>query len=327
MSDQKGTRISLPIGEIARQQLGKLFPHLTSEQVEAIKAGQPVPPSPDWVGDASVTQVTELKAELTNTQAILRQKIRMQGILNVLCSLHDGPKVSAILVFSDARRIRLARKAVRQFLAQTYKHKELLIVNASGKQITDHVSPEVIEIPWPADRTLSLGAMRNVAIEAASSDMLYPHWDDDDVYDPCLLSYMMAHHNDDRYEALLLTQQIRADIKNSCAYMHVEPSGIPNTMLVPKTSARYPEQTGSEDVVFWSRFWSLCTKLINNKIWPVNTLKMCVHTGHNVSQRSTFMVDHHSDENFGRVQLTGLEADYMQAAFETFNLHSVFEKK
>jgi len=356
-------KTTIPIGEMAKGMLDKIFPQLTKEQIDALKAGYPVPPSPDWVPPSgagyllasagylpteplqdaipltpkplSTDSLTGWEASSKNKPAQgqgallednkklleqAKQNARTTSILEAIVSTSTAPLVTCILVFGQKERMRRARKAVNQFVAQSYPHKQLVIVNATDIPITTVPHPQIKELVFPPDSVPLTGTMRNFAIDNADGDLLYPHWDDDDIYDKHLLAYMMNGRVPGK--ATLLNSQIRVDIKNAVAYLHTDAHGIPNTMLVPKTVVRYKESTGGEDIDFWVKHWGVRTTVLDNKLWPTNTLKTVVYDGNNVSALENFMVDHAKPEYAGRFDLTPIEIWYLRTTLETFGVRA-----
>jgi len=323
-----GGKATIPVGEMAKDMIDKIYPHLTKEQVEALNSGKPIPPSPDYVGLAALPAATaspdkagriqELNNKLEEAHALLREKVRWEGILDALVAASTGgPLVTGVLVFSDKNRMRRARKAVNQFVAQSYPHKQLVIVNASDMPVTTHPHRAIKEVKWEGAENPTTGAMRNAAIDLADGDVLFPFWDDDDVYDKHLLSYLVANYTGGK--AVLLSSQIRVDIENSAVYMHVQ-DGIPNTILCPQSHARFLDQTGGEDVAFWNRHWGVKSTVVNNTAWPVNTMMMRVFDGHNALTREQFMIEHATPAHSGRWELGANEVEHMKAVLATFGL-------
>lgn len=352
------SKFRIPVGDMARSSLDKLFPQLTADQVTAIREGRPVPPSPDWkpLGgaaipaweefrrqapddrDALIQRLTkerdELSARLDMTRVRLYQAARMADIA-AAAMRNSLPGITALLVFSDAARLKRARKAVNQFVAQSYPNKQLIIVNDSRAAVTNVPHPLVREIFWndlSADRHPTTGKMRNFGYKLADTPLVFPFWDDDDVYDPHLLAYMAVAGQGRK---TILTTQVRVDIDNSTAYLHTDPAGIPNTVLLPGGRAElpFPDQTGGEDVESFET-----EKLrsggpqadypyypIDNSAWPANTLLMRVWDGNNVSTCDEFMGAHAAPAHRGRWDLGPNEAAHMKAVLATFGVRTTTE--
>jgi len=311
MSDgQKiGGKATIPVKEMALANLDKIFPHLTAAQIEALRSGAPVPPSPNWNGSDRSMSVAPDAKRIARRLAVCDASLAQ--------AKNRLPSVTAIMVFSDANRVRRARKAVNQFVAQSYPNKQIVIVNASNTPITNVPHNNVLELQSVAPA--STGELRNIGLKHAVGDLVFPFWDDDDVYDYELLSFLVSAHV--RGKATLLTTQVRVDIEHATAYMHVEPYGIPNTVLCPTgMGIQFADRTGGEDYTFVQPHWALKTNVVDNKEWPVNSLLMRVHAGDNVTPRETFMAGHHSPEFFGRWDLGKDVAEYMTETLEGFGL-------
>lgn len=127
------------------------------------------------------------------------------------------PLVSAVLIFSDASRTNLARKAVNNFIRQNYTPYELLVVNSTDVDVltNDNMATEemreqgcnLVEIRAP--RGLNAAAMRNHGIRAAKGEWIFPI-DDDDWCHPTRLMFQMAHRSGNR--PVLLRHQLRVDV-------------------------------------------------------------------------------------------------------------------
>lgn len=328
-------RTTIPVKEMALNALDKILPHCTPEQITALKAGKPVPPSPDWVGlfpgnpavvavrdEADVKRIAELTDLVNEARTALREKLRREMVFDdiIANARRGGPSVSAVLVVSDPRRLKRARKAVNQFVAQSYSNKQIVIVNATGSRVTSIPHKAVVELPWPPDllSNPTTGAMRNHALDNATGDFVFPFWDDDDVYDADLLTYLVARCRTD--QSVALTSQIRVDIVNSAAHHHVEQDGIPNALLCPLTDARFdPTLTLGEDLAFWQRHWGTRTTAVDNSAWPLNSLLMRVHDGNNVVTREAFMGGPPADA-YERRPLSPTEEAHMLAVLSTFGL-------
>lgn len=279
--------IRIPVGDLARADLEKIFPGLTAAQYQALRAGTPIPPS----------------------KAYENGLIRDAGyeILHLLAAIkahHEPlPPVSAILVVSDPRRQRLARSAVNQFVAQNYPNKRLVIVNACGSAITNVPHAQIVELPVePAP----LGQLRNIGLAAVSDGWVVPCWDDDDHYAASLLTCLMLSRQ--KYRAVMLTHQVRVNMLDGTSFLYHRPAGIPSTMLVPATAARFDDELEQgETQAFLSKHWP-SVSVIPNEAFPENVLSIAIYHGNNQTAAAEFM-----DNRFdGRVSLEPAEATYLQ---------------
>ena len=96
------------------------------------------------------------------------------------------PKVSCLMVTYD--RLTLAKRAMRSFAEQTWTDRELVIVTAGSGRFVDALQSEasalgIAAIFVRAAPTTSLGALRNLSLDAADGEIVC-QWDDDDFHHP-----------------------------------------------------------------------------------------------------------------------------------------------
>lgn len=321
----------IPVGEMARDILDQIFPHLTKEQVAAIKAGQPVPPSPNWKG----TPVTGEVLEATS------QDVRVKALpapprYGAEYDPHDGqpsavpppqvdadlPLVTCILVFGVRERMKMARKAVQQFVDQTYPRKQLVIVNTTEQSVTTVPYYAIKERKVHTGEKLTLGMMRNIGLDLADGDWVRPCWDDDDYYHPFQLAYQMLFRKPGN--AVLLQYQMRIDIEGSSGFMHYQAEGIPNTMLVPRDPmARFPAEADAGDATaFWMEHYGVKTVAVNNVDFPANGISLAAYHGHNVTPREQFLGRYATDEFRGRLDFGEREIEHLKAVVAQFGLET-----
>jgi hypothetical protein len=287
----EGQRVSsstrIPVGELVKNNLETIFPGLTSEQAAALREGRPVPPSPAWPA-AHEKASGRLLAQMAD------------GIAE------HGPSVGCILVVSDPRRLKqLVPHAVRQFLAQHYRHKQLVVVNATGTPFShDHPDVKVVAV----DDEMPLAGLRNLGASQCECECEWvkPCWDDDDVYDPMLLTYMMAHRRG--YYPLLLSSQTRVDVLRGTAYVHHEKRGVPNTVLLPN----YGHALFDPDCVM--------RVVVDNIGFPANMLSVAVYHGRNATPVEEFMAGHASDEFRNVLELSEQEARHLKEVLLPFGV-------
>lgn len=224
------------------------------------------------------------------------------------------PRVTALLVVSDPLRLRSAAKAVRQFRAQTYTRKELVVLNATGVPCETDRAPEVVEVLLDFAGLPPLGTLRNLAAAHASGRWLVP-WDDDDHQHPHRLAFQMAHRR--RGCAVLLTDQIRVNVLTGAAYVHRDPAGIPGTILYPRGTAVYPAAPAGEVRALWRAGWGpRRTVVADNAGCP--ELSVAVYHGRNVTPLESFMVGHATPEWNGRWALRPAEQDYLRGVLSGY---------
>ena len=141
--------------------------------------------------------------------------------------------VTGLLCLSDRRRINMARSAVNSFCQQHYQSKELVIVNATDKQILSRGSlvPGLREYQVDPACYDHLVALRNKALDEARGDWVIL-WDDDDHSHAHRIAYQMAHRREGH--CVLLTHQVRIDVRNDVICVIERPQGHASTILFPR---------------------------------------------------------------------------------------------
>lgn len=259
--NRMSTRVAVPLREMALETLETLFPFLTPDQCDAIRGGRQVP------GPAAAAAA----AGESRREAILCRRMIEAGARGVA-------GVTAVLVVSDHRRVGWARRAVNQFVRQSYPNKELVVVNATGTPVTTSASPRIVEIT--ADPGQTPDAMRGLGAAVGSNPLLVPCWDDDDLYDPHYLAFLVSHY---RYGVpVLLTSQVRVDITTSAVTEVTDPAGLHDTLLVPRVAVAFDDAGLSYGV-------ARGVEPVDTSGWPFNCLKIRVYTGTNVTPRDEFM--------------------------------------
>ena len=131
-------------------------------------------------------------ALLLKGRIVLQAQLR-HAILQALDTLEVQPMISCLMV--TRQRLALAKRAIGCFQRQSWKNKELVIIDddrddglAQWVQALGDVQIRLLKLD-PDNRRL--GSLRNLAVEAAKSDYVC-QWDDDDLYDPLRLQWQMA---------------------------------------------------------------------------------------------------------------------------------------
>jgi glycosyltransferase involved in cell wall biosynthesis len=105
--------------------------------------------------------------------------------------------ISCLMVTFD--RLALAKLAIRSYAEQTYPNRELVIVTdgeASFRSALTHYVEDLgiagVRLIDPGSTGLTLGALRNISLDAAHGDILC-QWDDDDYSHPERLAVQARH--------------------------------------------------------------------------------------------------------------------------------------
>jgi glycosyltransferase involved in cell wall biosynthesis len=105
----------------------------------------------------------------------------------------EMPLASCLMVTRD--RFNLAINAIKCFQHQTYRNKELVIVDEGAgdelQKFIQHLShPEIKYFRMPTGQ-ITLGELRNFSVAQASGEYVC-QWDDDDLSDPLRLDLQIS---------------------------------------------------------------------------------------------------------------------------------------
>jgi hypothetical protein len=306
--------ITIPVGDWAKEMVGELYPHLTAEQTEALNGGLPVPPSPDWRPPGP--KAVNLHVATLNERQPPPKPSQPIAAPAPIAGPTGLPVVSCVLVYGDAARIRMAKRAVNDFFAQVYPRKELVIVNTTGIRLfEEHANFQIRELL--VDEVGGIGHMRNLGVAAARGSWIKPCWDDDDIQSPWLLSYQMLHRVPGH--AVLLTTQLHVDLVNNAAITYTLRDGIPNSMIVPAQPGlefdAFLER--GEDLRFWADHFGVNTVVVANTDPPLSCLTLAVYHGRNVTDVELFMAGHCGEAASGKLNCRPAEQRFIVSALKT----------
>ena len=212
------------------------------------------------------------------------------------------PTVSCLMVTHD--RLALAKRSIGCFAHQTYQNRELVIVSDGERWIrrglerfvAEH-GHENVRFVYPAQEGLTLGALRNIAMDAAAGEILC-QWDDDDCYHPERIQVQVQQMLEQNGRACFLTDHLQF-LEEDQALVWVDwtlggRSGreqlLPGTVVMFKDERfRYPEsglfsQRGEDSAILYKLYDTV----------PVVAAKglgyLYLYTYHG---RNTFDRDHH----------------------------------
>lgn len=165
-----------------------------------------------------------------------------------------GERITCLMVTRLAPdRLGRIGAAIADFQAQTHPSRELLVVidttaDSAGRralaELVRRSGPAPIRVTEASGKP-TLGALRNLALDAATGDLIC-QWDDDDICHPERLSAQLAALRSGGHEAVLLEDLLQFFPASRTLYWTnwraTEPGGHPGTLMMRLgVPVRYPE--------------------------------------------------------------------------------------
>ena len=187
--------------------------------------------------------------------------------------------ITAVMVTGKPRGMAgLPQMAVRCFLNQTYENKELLIINHGQETFNGE---NIREIKVSKTDAMPIGALRNLAFEAARGDWLVT-WDDDDSQHPDRLAWQVERTPEGRMS--LFKNRLVHDLLTGESFVKSAPVGFGSTMIYPRnTTNRYENWINNSDGWFRCMFF--------DKVLLENPPELYIynHHGGNLTTREMMM--------------------------------------
>jgi hypothetical protein len=144
------------------------------------------------------------------------------------------------------QRSAYARLAIENFRAQVYPLKHLIVINQSETTLIPHPNPQITEnVVGKTD--ITLGALRNLALDMIPEGEYFTTWDDDDWRSPSyLFDFVNAMQTPKSIPAL--TSRYEYNLITGLTWIAFKPSGFVLFIAPNIKSIRYLNKQTMEDV-------------------------------------------------------------------------------
>lgn len=229
----------------------------------------------------------------------------------------------------DDTRIEWARRAVRNFYDQDYPFKQMVIINHHPHQdvlVDKKKYSNVREFKVIKHERVTLGDLRNIALELVAHDALWTTWDDDDWRAPTYLTWL--------YEALVaskeascvtFTTRYEYNSNNDFVWKMRRKTGFPLVLAPFDRRVRYLSKDSMEDTELLDKFQSVGknVKIIDNEFDPQMYVRV-VH-GNNTSlyvnkQKNIVKQGHGQSSNYFEMPSTDDERAFVLRTMQTYTM-------
>ncbi|GAA0557120.1 glycosyltransferase [Chitinophaga japonensis] len=179
--------------------------------------------------------------------------------------MQEKPLVSCLCL--SYRRPGFLTNAIECFQSQTYPNRELVVVGHAGDEATCQVvrNAAAANIKFVAAPALSMGLLRNLAIEESAGEY-FCQWDDDDWHHNSRLEIQLAQMRANGKQASVVAYHLMYDRLNEAAYLSF-PFMWPPTLLCSRSiynsGIQYEDMQKDEGVNFLMKLYMF------NYLYPV----------------------------------------------------------
>jgi glycosyltransferase involved in cell wall biosynthesis len=193
--------------------------------------------------------------------------------------MRPGPLISCLCV--TRKRVSLLRRAIKSFKDQKYLNKELVIVYeeddlSTREYLSELPDNNIIKIEAIASPKLSLGELRNLAVEKSNGEY-FCQWDDDDWSHNSRLEFQMDVIQKSQMPACVMIHWLIFDALENQAYISNrrpwEGSVLCKKSLITE-ELKYEDTESGEDTSIIKKLFS------RNLIFPVVMPKLYIYVYH-----------------------------------------------
>lgn len=174
------------------------------------------------------------------------------------------PVVYAIMITGkDERRVMFARLiGLKNFDMQDYPHKKLIIINHGTIPILTTQRQDVYEI-FVDKSNMTLGDLRNFALELVPLNGIWICWDDDDFRTSNYMSFMLNHLLSSNSIAVFMKNRLEYNLANGFTFRSSFKDGNTHIMSIKLDKLRYIPKDTLEDVFLREQIKSFKKKYVS----------------------------------------------------------------
>jgi len=177
--------------------------------------------------------------------------------LFVLYRLHNNtnnkPRVFCIMVTGkDDQRLCFSQKSIDNFNEQLYENKTLIIINHNSKKVLQHsprIEENIFEFQIQKEKNnLTLGDLRNIALQLVPIDALWTVWDDDDYRTPDYLDILTNEMEKTSADVVVFTHRIECNYNTGFVWEMELGTGFVFVLAKQDLRVKYKNLNTMEDV-------------------------------------------------------------------------------
>lgn len=148
----------------------------------------------------------------------------------------------------DSKRVAYARLiGIKNFYTQTYKNKKMIIINHGNIPILEKPNTDIYELHVDKGE-MTLGDLRNIALELIPLNGISLCWDDDDWRRPDYIETMLNKMLNTKSIAVFMKNRIEYNMANGFTFTSSFDRGNTHIMSIKLDRLRYTSKDTLEDV-------------------------------------------------------------------------------
>jgi len=219
----------------------------------------------------------------------------------------------------DLDRYKFVDIALRNFEEQTYENKYLIVINHGTKSLKSIEKENVTELHFNKDK-MTLGDMRNYALEMVPLHAYWTIWDDDDWRHKRYLELLYKNLADHKADVVFFKNRIDYNIRNGFAYRSRFEKGMPFVLAKKCDVIRYLPKNSLEDIRLLNDFELYGKKahlITNDPRWYIRTIHD-TNTSLFVDNQRKEIVHYSPESTYHEFEITPKEKEYAQKIIETY---------
>jgi hypothetical protein len=234
--------------------------------------------------------------------------------------MSSNPKIYCIMTTGkNDDRYKFVPISVMNFEQQTYPNKHLLIINHGDKSLKEVESDNITELRFNKTK-MTLGDMRNYALNMIPVNAYWTIWDDDDWRHKRYIEMLYNAMKKNQVDVVFIKNRIDYNIRNHFAYRSRFEKGMPFVLAKKNDSIRYLAKDSLEDIRLLNDFelYGMKTMLISNDPrWYIRTIHE-TNTSVYVDNERTEIVHYSPESTYHEFEVTQKERDYARKIIETY---------
>ena len=175
--------------------------------------------------------------------------VQMIFVINILWNKEERPVYCLMVTGYNKERLSMARKSIQNFKQQTYKNKNLIILNQSKERLIKKESKDTTVLEVLVDKEdKTLGELRNMSLQFVPPNAIWTTWDDDDYRSSNYIKKMVHIMNKNKAEFLMFQNRIEYNKTNNFSFKMTMKSGFMTFFSVHNPFLEYEHVSTSEDV-------------------------------------------------------------------------------